>query len=134
MYSPPMIACLAGLSTEPVLILSHPGAERDVLVLGAASSSDPLVDDGRVRRLGLAIEQRRRIRLTYEDAEGVGTTRTMRPLALFSAAAGRRLVAWCEMRCDFRVFRLDRVRTLRVCRDVFPEEPGRTLIDYLETV
>ena len=114
MYSPPMIACLAGLSTEPVLILSHPGAERDVLVLGAASSSDPLVDDGRVRRLGLAIEQRRRIRLTYEDAEGVGTTRTMRPLALFPAAAGRAPLAWGRLFPFHPPARSDKTKDYRI--------------------
>ena len=119
---------------ESALVLPPSGAERDALVLGPPGPPGPPEGDGRVRRLGSAIEGRRRVRIAYEDAGGEGTTRTVRPLGLFPDSAHWRLVAWCEIRGDFRVFRLDRIRRLRVTRDVFEDEPGKTLIDYLETV
>jgi len=43
------------------------------------------------------------------------------------------LAAWCELRQDFRVFRLDRMRDLEVLEPV-PPEPGRTLEDFLARV
>ena len=41
------------------------------------------------------------------------------------------LAAWCETRNDFRAFRVDRVKTLDVLKDRFPNEPGRTLKDFI---
>jgi len=43
----------------------------------------------------------------------------------------RLLAAWCELRQDFRNFRLDRMATLRALEDGFRDEPGRTLPDFL---
>jgi hypothetical protein len=39
--------------------------------------------------------------------------------------------AWCELRVDFRNFRLDRVREIRSMDDRFADEDGRTLKDML---
>ena len=41
------------------------------------------------------------------------------------------LSAWCELRNDFRDFRLDRVRQATMLDETFEEEPGRTLRDLL---
>jgi predicted DNA-binding transcriptional regulator YafY len=41
------------------------------------------------------------------------------------------LLGWCEMRDDFRAFRLDRMRELRVLPERFENEPGKTMDDYL---
>ena len=40
------------------------------------------------------------------------------------------LAAWCEMRNDFRNFRLDRINDATL-GERFEEEPGRTLRDML---
>jgi predicted DNA-binding transcriptional regulator YafY len=39
------------------------------------------------------------------------------------------LAAWCELRQDFRAFRMDRIRDAQMLEDVFRDEPGRTLAD-----
>jgi len=41
------------------------------------------------------------------------------------------LAAWCELRNDFRDFRLDRVKSIDMLDDAFVDEPGRTLRDLL---
>ena len=41
------------------------------------------------------------------------------------------LAAWCELRRDFRSFRLDRMEELAVLDDVFVPEPGRMIEDFL---
>ena len=41
------------------------------------------------------------------------------------------MAAWCELRSDFRGFRIDRVAALQVLDERFPMQPGRTLADLL---
>lgn len=77
-----------------------------------------------------AIRESRRLRFCYSDASGVGSERTVRPLGLAFYGPVWTLTAWCELRQDFRVFRLDRMRDLEVL-DAFPQEPGRTLRDFV---
>ena len=74
------------------------------------------------------------MRLNYVDAAGRVTDRRVRPLDVTFEAREWRLIGWCELRRDFRVFRLDRMMSVNVLRGVFPEEPGRTLVDYQEVV
>ena len=40
------------------------------------------------------------------------------------------LGAWCELRRDFRNFRVDRMTDLTILDDKFKPEPGRTLRDF----
>jgi predicted DNA-binding transcriptional regulator YafY len=62
---------------------------------------------------------------------GADTERTVRPLGVFFWGRAWTLAAWCELRNDFRNFRLDRVRELVVLNQTFEEEPGKTLRDLL---
>jgi predicted DNA-binding transcriptional regulator YafY len=68
--------------------------------------------------------------MAYTAAEGDRTERTVRPLGLFFWGYTWSLTAWCELRDDFRSFRLDRIEALRILDDRFVDEPGRTLEDY----
>jgi predicted DNA-binding transcriptional regulator YafY len=80
--------------------------------------------------LRAAIEGRRRVHLLYTAIDSPQTDRVVRPLGLFFWGATWSLTAWCELRADFRSFRLDRINELRVLDDRFQDEPGRTLDDY----
>ncbi len=77
-----------------------------------------------------AIEQQRKVCLDYTRADGAASARTIRPLALFYWGTAWTLAAWCELRNDFRNFRLDRIDKLLVLDDHFAPEPGRTLEDF----
>ena len=119
------------LSMEPELTLDPASVRSDLLVFGGpASPEDPEGEPP----LHAAIQRRNRVRVDYQDAGGEVTRRIVRPLGFLPEAGPARLVAWCEIREDFRVFRLDRILDLEVLDDVFPEEPGRTFIDYLGVV
>lgn len=78
-----------------------------------------------------AIRDRCKVLFDYKDAEGRGTTRTVRPLAVMFFGPVWLLAAWCETRSDFRVFRLDRMESLTTLADRFTSETGRTLEDFL---
>jgi predicted DNA-binding transcriptional regulator YafY len=77
-----------------------------------------------------ALVAQRRIHLKYANERGDATERTVRPLGVFFWGRTWTLAAWCELRSDFRNFRLDRVGEATL-RDRFEDEPGRTLRDLL---
>ena len=53
----------------------------------------------------------RKLVLTYRDEQERETRRTIWPFAVGYYETTRLIVAWCEMRSDFRSFRTDRVST-----------------------
>jgi predicted DNA-binding transcriptional regulator YafY len=77
-----------------------------------------------------AINQRTRVFLEYRDAESEATERIVWPLALAYWGISWTVGAWCELRQDFRNFRIDRISTARTLRSTFPDEPGKRLEDY----
>jgi predicted DNA-binding transcriptional regulator YafY len=82
--------------------------------------------------LRLAIRERRRIRFAYTDRQAEATERTVMPLGLFFWQSSWTVAAWCELRSDFRSFRIDRIEELELLDDVFEIEPGRSLQDLFE--
>jgi predicted DNA-binding transcriptional regulator YafY len=78
-----------------------------------------------------AIDERRRTHFTYCDLDGANTDRTVWPLALHFWGQVWTLAAWCELREDFRTFRVDRVQWLELREERYPNEKGRTLGDFL---
>jgi len=82
--------------------------------------------------LRAAIRSRRKVNITYAAPDKEETTRTLRPLQMEYWGRVWTLTSWCELRNDFRVFRVDRIQTLDVTFDTFQEEPGKTLADYLD--
>jgi len=78
-----------------------------------------------------ALVAQKKLHLHYMTPDGPSTQRTVRPLGLFFWGQKWTLAAWCELRQDFRNFRLDRVNDATMLDDVFADEPGRTLKDLL---
>ena len=76
-----------------------------------------------------AIEERTRLLLDYVDEAGALTERRVRPLGLLFWGKVWTLVAWCELRDDFRMFRVDRMSRAEP-DGRFRAEPGRTLRDF----
>jgi predicted DNA-binding transcriptional regulator YafY len=70
-----------------------------------------MTDDVRQRidELEAAIDTKTRLILTYRDKDNMKTNRPVRPLGLWFWGKVWTLVAWCELRNDFRIFRLDRI-------------------------
>ncbi|HZS35763.1 MAG TPA: YafY family protein [Polyangia bacterium] len=77
-----------------------------------------------------AIRDRAKVRFAYEDRKQERSARTVQPLGLFYWGATWSLGAWCELRRDFRNFRVDRMSALEILDEKFKPEPGRTLVDF----
>lgn len=88
----------------------------------------------RIDAMERAAEQRRRLALSYRDAEGRATKRTVRPLGLWFWGKVWTLVGWCELREDFRMFRLDRIDAMADTGERFRPERGKTLTDFYRTM
>jgi predicted DNA-binding transcriptional regulator YafY len=78
-----------------------------------------------------AIREAEVLRLQYGDGDGKETERRVRPLAIWAFTDGWLFVGWCELRKDFRAFRLDRIVTVEATGEHFVEEPGKGLSTYL---
>lgn len=76
------------------------------------------------------IREGRAVELTYTDDAEVESIRRVRPLALMFFSPVWLLAGWCEMRGDFRHFRLDRI-VAAMPVEVVATEPGQDLTAYL---
>ncbi len=78
-----------------------------------------------------AIESSQIVEATYGDEKERVTERRLRPMALLFWGNVWTLVAWCELRVDFRSFRIDRFKTLRTLEETFVQERGQRYEDFL---
>ena len=77
-----------------------------------------------------AIGEGRRVEFDYSKEDGTGPRRAVQPLGLYFWGNVWTLASWCELRGDFRNFRLDRMSGL-AAGDRFEVVAGRTLADFL---
>jgi len=81
-----------------------------------------------------AINRHRVLRFDYRREDSTDSSREVRPLALYFWGPVWTLAAWCELREDFRNFRVDRISNPQVLERAFTEEPGKSLDDFLKRV
>ncbi|MEP5732539.1 MAG: YafY family protein [Sulfitobacter sp.] len=93
--------------------------------------ADPTRNLTHMPLLRAAIKARQKVRLTYTSRQGAVTSRTIRPLHMEYWGRVWTVTSWCELREAFRVFRLDLIETAEALPDLFAEEPGKRLADYL---
>jgi predicted DNA-binding transcriptional regulator YafY len=81
--------------------------------------------------LARAIDEKRKTHFVYRDGREAASERTVRPLALHFWGNTWTLAAWCELRADFRNFRIDRAEEIVIGDERFRPEPGRKLEDFM---
>ena len=81
-----------------------------------------------------AIGEHRVLGFGYTRADGEDTARSVRPLALYFWGNKWTLASWCELRRDYRSFRPDRMRDVRVLDRRFDPDDGVNLADFLARV
>jgi predicted DNA-binding transcriptional regulator YafY len=79
-----------------------------------------------------AIRSQLKVHFRYSDILRQRSERTVRPLSLAFFGPVWLLAAWCELRSDFRTFRLDRMERFAVTSERFRQERGKTLKDFLK--
>lgn len=78
-----------------------------------------------------AIRDARILKLEYSDENGKVSNRRVQPLAIWAFTDGWLFVGWCELRNDFRAFRIDRITAITETGDSFADNPDRNLRAYL---
>jgi predicted DNA-binding transcriptional regulator YafY len=73
-----------------------------------------------VHALREAIRLSRRVHIAYRDGKAAASARTIWPIALAFFNDVFLVVAWCEMRGDYRHFRADRIVKLAVSAERYP--------------
>ena len=86
------------------------------------------VDAAQVRS---AIRDRRKMRIAYLDEKNRRTRRTIWPLAMAYYVDVSLVGAWCELRKDFRNFRVERIAASRVLAARFQDHNGQLLAQWL---
>jgi predicted DNA-binding transcriptional regulator YafY len=100
------------------------------LLAPEACGAAPLAFDmGELRR---AVRSQLKVRFRYVDVLRQRSERTVRPLSLAFFGPVWVLAAWCDLRNDFRTFRLDRIEQFDVTGERFRNERGKTLHDFLK--
>ena len=84
--------------------------------------------------LRAAIRARQKLHVVYRSKEDVSTTRTIRPLHMEYWGRIWTLTSWCELRNDFRVFRVDLIERAEALPEMFVDEPGKRLSDYMASL
>lgn len=77
-----------------------------------------------VTAIRAAIHGGRKLRIDYRDEQARPSERCIWPITIGYLEAVRLLVAWCELRTDFRHFRTDRIQKVEVLEERFPERPA----------
>lgn len=88
------------------------------------------MDRQAIDTLERAVETRDVLSIDYRDEAGRTSERDVRPLGLWFWGKVWTLVAWCELRGDFRTFRIDRIATMKPAGRTFRPERGKQLADF----
>ena len=85
-------------------------------------------------RVRAQIHAGRKIRLFYRDEQGRESERIVWPVTVGYMETVRHLVAWCELRQDFRSFRTDRVIAAGFLDERYPERPSALRAKWRRTL
>lgn len=81
-----------------------------------------------------AIREGLKLKIDYCSLDERTSTRVIRPLQLEYWGRVWTFSAWCELRNDFRAFRIDKTATCQPTGERFQPEAGKTIEDYIKHV
>ncbi len=79
-----------------------------------------------------AIRDSRKLHISYADERGRRTNRTIWPIAMAYYVDVTLVGAWCEMRNDYRNFRVERIQSSTVLDEHFDQDSGRLFREWSE--
>jgi predicted DNA-binding transcriptional regulator YafY len=120
-----VLAKLAAVVPAPLqpLLVAAP-----VYVSDGSAAAPVGIDQAELRG---AIHEARKVAITYVDEQEPRTERTIRPLAMAYYVDVTLVGAWCELRNDFRHFRVDRIAASQVLDERFSAESAKLTAEWL---
>lgn len=86
------------------------------------------------RSLRLACEEHRKVRVVYCDEQQQETERVLWPLGIIGWTGRWTLLAWCELREDYRNFRFDRFNAVDCLEEMFTPASNVSITHYFEKI
>lgn len=77
-----------------------------------------------------AIRRSAKLYISYADEHGRRTNRTIWPIAMAYYVDVTLVGAWCELRADYRNFRVERIASSRVLDEHFDQDNGRLFREW----
>ncbi|VVE34428.1 putative transcription repressor NiaR [Pandoraea aquatica] len=105
--------------------------EASTLLIGPGDPLPPMIVD--LTEIREAIRAERKLHLSYRDEAGRLSERVVWPFALGFFDRVRMILAWCELRDDFRSFRADRIEAMTVIETRYPRGRRTLLKAWRET-
>ena len=99
------------------------------LLVGGGEVIPTVVDLSAIR---LAIRNERKLAIAYRNADGTATERTIWPFAIGFFDRVRVVIGWCELRVDYRHFRLDRIAQMEALTERYPRRRAAMLKEWRE--
>lgn len=87
----------------------------------AGARTDTVVDIAKLRQWS---REGRKLSISYVDENGSPSERVIWPFIVGYIATMRTVIAWCELRSDFRVFRTDRLSRVTFLDTPYSPGPG----------
>lgn len=99
------------------------------LLIGGGEVIPAVVDLSAIR---LAIRDQRKLAIAYRNGDGTATERVIWPFAIGFFDRVRVVIGWCELRVDYRNFRLDRIAQMEVLPERYPRRRAVMLKEWRE--
>lgn len=99
------------------------------LLVGGGEVIPAQVDLSAIR---LAIREQKKLVIAYRNAGGTATERTIWPFAIGFFDRVRVVIGWCELRTDYRHFRLDRIERMEPLPERYPRRRAVMLKEWRE--
>ncbi len=107
----------------------HGAVDAETLLVPAFGHQPPAVDVGILRE---AIRKEMKLRIGYRDEAGKETERVIWPVVVGFFEQRRVVVAWCELRNDYRHFRIDRIASAVATGERAPRRRPALLKEWRE--
>ena len=106
----------------------------DATALLVGPRAAPTAGETGLPQIRQAIRDERKIEIVYQDAQGAGTSRRVWPFAVAFFDHARIVCAWCELRQDYRHFRVDRIASLASTEDRYPRRRHVLMKEWREAL
>lgn len=103
--------------------------EGSTLFVGQGATPPELVDLAAIR---LAIRQEQKLTIDYRNSDLSESTRTIWPFMVGFFERARVIGAWCELRQDYRHFRVDRILSMTPAGVRYPRRRAAMLREWRE--
>ena len=87
-------------------------------------------DGADLAEIRAAIRDSRKLFIGYADSQDRRTNRVIWPIAMAYYVDATLVGAWCELRADYRNFRIERIQSSKVLRERFDQQGGKLFREW----